>query len=257
MEYLDSSNRLVLAPEPRWFLSPKRIRALIDGVAVVDSTNARLLREIGPPVYYFPIEDVRTDVLEPSTTRRDIPGKGEAAYHHMRVDDRLEEDAAWTFDAPDPDAGFLKGYVALRWAAMDGWFEEDDEVFVHPRDPFKRIEALQTSKRIEVRVGGEIVADSRRAVVLLEPGHPIRYYFPKTDVRLDLLSSSPTSSRCAYKGEANYYSVGAVEDAAWSYRYPAAEVARVGGMVCFFNERVDEIVIDGEQMEKPSTAWRR
>ena len=110
-------------------------------------------------------------------------------------------------------------------------------------------------------VGGETVAESSRPVLVFETGLPVRYYLPKLDVRLDLLTPTGTVTRCPYKGQARYWTVPAggkaVEDAAWSYTYPLPAMSSVAAHVCFFQERVDEVWVDGEQVERPQTPWAR
>ena len=260
MDYLDEQNRLIAAPEPRWITSPKRVRAFFGGGAVVDSVRAGLLRGGGPPVYYFPKADVRQGALT-ANGRTETDARGTRALFDVREGDRAAEDAAWEYTEPANDAPFLAGMLAFQWKAMDAWYEEEEEVFVHAKDPFKCIEALRSNRRVEVYAAGEKVADSASPVVLIEPGHPMRYYLPKMDVRMELLRPTSTESRCPYKGKANYYAVetedGLLEDAAWCYKYPTTESAAIGGMVCFFNERVDAIRVDGVEQEKPATSWRR
>ena len=260
MDYLDEQNRLIAAPEPRWITSPKRLRVFFGGAPVVDSARANLFRGGGPPVYYFPKDDVQQGVLA-ATARTETNARGTMALFDVRVGERIAEGAAWEYTEPADDVPFLAGMLAFRWNAMDAWYEEEEEVFVHAKDPFKRIETLRSNRRVEVYAAGGKVADSSFSVVLIEPGHPLRYYLPKMDVRMDLLRPTPTESRCPYKGKANYYSVetesGLLEDAAWCYKYPTTETAAVAGLVCFFNERVDAICVDGEELEKPVTSWRR
>ena len=259
MHYLDDRNRLVAAPEPRWIASPKRVRAVFAGVPVADSTRAHLFRGGGPPVYYFPREDVRLDLLAPSGSETDAIGA--RALSDVSVGERSAPGAAWEYTETAPDCDFLQGMVSLRWGAMDAWFEENEEVFVHARDPFKRIDTVASARRVAVDAGGVRVADSGSPVILIEPGHPVRYYLPKADVRMELLRPSEKTSRCPYKGQAVYYSLdidGAlVEDVAWSYHFTTTESAKIGGLVCFFDERVDRVVVDGEDAPKPQTAWRR
>ena len=256
--FVDNNNRLIAAPTPRWMHSPKRIRVLFNGQAVADSTNAHLLREGGPPVYYFPEADVRMDLLADSTFTKDSSIRGNASYFSLTVDGRTSEDAAYTYREPVETAEFLRGYVVLDWSKMDAWFEEKEEVFVHARDPFKRIDTIKTDRHVTVTVSGRTVAETDESVMLLEPGHPIRYYLPKADVRMELLRPSETVSRCAYKGEAHYYSVQVgdelVENLAWSYRYPLAEASKIAGYICFPQGKV-ELYVDGELQEKPKTRW--
>lgn len=253
--YLDESNRLPAASAPRWVATPKRIRVYFAGQVVADSTHAFLLRDGGGPVYYFPESDVKTALLTPSQQVRNAPLRGDASFWSIKVGERVAEAAAWTYRTPVNGAQFLKGYVAFEWNKMDAWFEEKDQVFVHARDPFLRIDTIATDRHVKVVLNGMTVAESDAAVILLEPGHPIRYYLPIADTRVDLLRPSDTTSRCAYKGLANYYSmeVGGklVEDVIWSYRAPTLESGKITGMVAFYNERVDAIIVDGEELAKP------
>jgi len=118
---------------------PRRVRAFLDGVAVVDSTRALLLLEARHlPVYYFPPQDVRTDLLEPTDTSTHCPYKGDACYWSIRVGNQVTPDAVWSYQDPLPGREDIKGYLAFYWNRLDAWFEEDDEVFVHPRDPYHR-----------------------------------------------------------------------------------------------------------------------
>lgn len=241
--------------------SPKRIRAFFSGIPVVDSTNAYLLREGGIPIYYFPKTDVRMDLLTPTSTIKNSPLRGDGSYSSLTINGRTAEDAVWSYEEPVSSANFLRGYVAFDWHSMDAWFEEREEVFVHARDPFKRIDTVKTDRPIRVVVSEQTVAETTESVMLLEPGHPIRYYLPMDDVRLDLLRPTTTESRCPYKGTADYYSIEVngetLVDMAWMYRYPTPEVSRVAGMLCFFNERVDAIYVSEAELPKPATAWRR
>jgi uncharacterized protein (DUF427 family) len=90
---------------------------------------------------------------------------------------------------------------------MDHWYEEDEEVFVHPRDPYHRVDILESSRHVKVRVNGEIVAQTQQPKILFETGLPPRYYIPPEDVREDVLIPSEKSTRCPYKGIASYWSV--------------------------------------------------
>jgi len=153
----------------------------------------------------------------------------------------------------------IKGHLAFDWDKMDAWFEEDEEVYVHARDPYRRVDALRSSRQVKVVIAGETVAESKRPCLLFETGLPTRYYIPKVDVRMDLLTPSDTTSRCPYKGQARYYSAKIgdmlVKDIAWYYPYPVPECPRIENLVCFYNERVDELYVDGKQQEKPQTPW--
>jgi uncharacterized protein (DUF427 family) len=121
------------------------------------------------------------------------------------------------------------------------------------------ITTQKTSQRIQVVVRGETLADTTNAVVLFETGLPARYYLPREDVRTDLLVPTDTASTCPFKGDAVYWTAtldgGEVVDVAWSYPTPIAEREDITELICFFNERVDEIVVDGEPVAVPQTPW--
>jgi uncharacterized protein (DUF427 family) len=219
-----------------------------------------LLREPGHvPLYCFPREDVRMDLLVPAAPATREPDGDEAVHWSVVAGDRTAENAAWSYPSPPPGGASLAGYVAFEWSKMDAWFEEDDEVYVHARDPYKRVDVLHSSRHVSVVVAGEVVADTGRPRLLFETGLPTRYYIPKPDVRMDLLVPSAAETRCPYKGVASYYSVRVggrlVEDIAWYYRHPIPECARIENLVCFFNERVDALYVDGELQPRPRTRW--
>jgi len=199
----------------------KRVRAVLDGAVVADTLTPRLVWEVPYyPTYWIPEADVRVDVIPAGLLRRGADGDGTGPA----------------------------GYVRLEWEGMDHWFEEDEEVFVHPRDPHTRVDILASSRHVVVRVGGEVVAESRQPRLLFETGLPTRYYLPLTDVRLDRLRPSTTVTHCPYKGTALYWSVevdGKVHpDVVWTYRTPLPESQKIAGLVAFWNERV-EIEVDG------------
>ncbi len=143
-------------------------------------------------------------------------------------------------------------------APIPGSYEEEEEVFVHARDPYKRVDAIASSRHVEVSVGGVTVADSRRPILLFETMLPTRYYLPREDVRMDVLQSSDTKTRCPYKGIASYWSARVgdrlVLDIVWSYPDPIKENPKIKELMCFFNERVD-LTVDGELRPRPRTKW--
>ena len=240
--------------------SPKLLRVVFDGATVADSKRVLLLREARClPVYYFPPADVSMDLLTPSEHTTRCPYKGEARYWSVKVGDRIAGEVAWSYAKPPTECAEIRDYVSFEWRKMEAWYEEDEEVFVHARDPFKRIDVLQSSRHVEIVAAGEKVADTRRPRVLLEPGHPIRYYIPREDVWMERLEQSATSTRCPYKGIASYWSVRVgdklLKDLVWSYQDPVPECPKVKGLLCFFNERVDAIYVDGERMPIPVTKW--
>jgi uncharacterized protein (DUF427 family) len=238
----------------------KRVRVVLGGETIADSRHTLLLQESGlMPIYYFPSEDVRSDVLEPSDKHTRCPKKGEASYHTIRVGDRVEEDAAWyypeTLEAADP----IRGRIAFYWDRMDHWFEEDEEVFVHARDPYHRVDVIATSRHVRISLNGELLAESERAMALFESNLPIRWYLPREDVSAELVPTD-TQTRCPYKGIASYYAVKrgdgeTVKDLIWYYDDPLSAVGGIADRLCFFNERVD-IEVDGEPEARPETVWR-
>jgi uncharacterized protein (DUF427 family) len=211
-------------------------------------------------VYYFPVDDVRTDLLVATSKVVTSAVKGDATYYSIAVDGRTVESAAWRYLDPPAGCPQIANLVAFHWKLMDAWFEEDDEVFVHARDPYHRIDVLSSSREVRVVVGGQVVAVTRRARFLFETGLPVRYYIPKDDVWIELLEPSQTKTACAYKGATSRYWQGAaadgsVRDIAWSYDDPTPEVATIAGTVAFFNERVDAIYVDGKEMQRTQTVW--
>ena len=238
----------------------KWVRAMHNGQFVADSKRTLLLFETGHlPVYYFPREDVRMDLMSPSGTVTQCGYKGNAEYHTLNVGGETVEDVIWGYPDPLDDCPDISGYVAFYWNKIEHWFEEDEEVFVHARDPRKRIDCLPSSRHVRVELDGVTLAESSRPTLLFETNLPVRYYLPVTDVRMDLLAPSEKTTRCPYKGLANYYSVRGVEDGedlVWFYQLPTSESIKIANQVCFFDERVD-VYVDGELQERPTTPWSR
>jgi uncharacterized protein (DUF427 family) len=239
--------------------SPRRVRAVFGGETVADSRRVKLMHEKGLlPIYYFPEEDVRMDLLEATDHTTHCPFKGDASYWSVKVGDLVADNAVWGYPEPLEDAPPLAYYLAFYWRKMDHWYEEDEEVFVHPRDPYHRVDVLESSRHVKVSVGGEVVAETDRPRVLFETGLPPRYYIPPEDVREEALVPSDKQTQCPYKGVAAYYSVEAggeqVEDLIWYYSEPIPEAAKIKGHLAFFNEKVD-LKVDGEEQERPQTQW--
>src|SRR5437764_3511336 len=165
----------------------RRVRVMVDGVAIADSRKVMLMLENRRlAVYYFPVTDVRTDLFVPTTYSSNHPGKGDASFFSVKVGERVAEKAAWRY--LQPERSDLKDYVAFYWDKMDGWFEEEDEVFVHPRDPYHRVDVLNSSRHVKVVVGGVVVAETDQPRLLFETGLPTRNYIPNLCVRLDPLT---------------------------------------------------------------------
>lgn len=255
MKSFTAKNGVPIGFEP----SPKWIRVMFGGEFIADSKRAHLLLAGGPPYYYFPKEDVKIDFLEQTTHTEYSPLLGEASFWSVKVKDRVAEDAAWSYLEPVSETFDLSGYISFQWNKMDAWFEESEEVYIHPHDPYKRIDILESRRSIRVVVLGETVAETHHPMLLFETGLPTRYYFPKLDVRLEWFEASDKITGCAYKGKAQYYSVRVgdrvARDIAWYYPYPMTEAAKIAGRIAFFNEHVDALYVDGEEQEKPKTPW--
>ncbi len=242
-----------------WEDHPRRVRVTVGGEVVAESSRMKLLHETGElPVYYFPDEDVRSELLEPSDHHTWCPYKGRASYRSVRVGDRLAEDAAWRYPEPIEGAPPLAGYTAFFWHRMDRWYEEDEEVFVHAPDPYHRIDCRRSSRHVRVALDGVVLAESDRPTVLFETGLPPRFYLSPADVRSELLEPSDAHTECPYKGRASYRSVrvrGALhEDLVWCYPQALPEATKVQGLLCFYNERVD-LEVDGEAWDRPVTKF--
>jgi uncharacterized protein (DUF427 family) len=203
------------------------------------------------------VEDVRSALLEPTSHSVDS-GDGPIARWSLRVGERIAENAAWGYQEAAGERLALNDHVAFYWKAMDSWFEEDDEVFVHPRDPYHRVDVVNSSRHVRVEVEGQVVAETRRPRLLFETGLPTRYYIPKLDVRMDLLEPTDSVTACPYKGRARYWSLRlgdrVFKDLVWSYPAPIPECPKIEDLLSFYNERVD-IYLDGELQERPKTQW--
>lgn len=235
----------------------RRVRVFLGGELIADTRRPLLVWEKPYyPVYYFPEADVRTELLTQTETTKRSPSRGEAQFFSVKGGDKIADDAAYAY--LDPKIEELGGHVAFNWSAMDHWFEEDEEVFVHARDPYTRVDIMRSSRHIEVFIDEVKVADSHHPTLLFETGLPTRYYLPKVDVRMDLLRSSAKQTHCPYKGTAEYFSVHVngdlYEDIVWYYDHPVHESAKIAGLVSFYNEKV-EIHVDGEREEQPKTKF--
>ena len=237
--------------------TPRRLRVVFNGETVADTTRGMLMYETRHlPAYYFPLDDIRMDLMTPTDNATHCPFKGDASYWTLKVGDREAENALWSYEAPFVEVPFLQGYGAFYWDRVDHWYEEDEEIFVHPRDPYKRIDAIPSSREVRVVVGGETVAQSARGHFLFETNMPTRYYLPRADVEMELLAPTERRTSCPYKGDASYYSVRigsqVFEDVVWTYPDPVRESAPIKDYLCFYNDRVDAVEVDGTPIAKPA-----
>jgi len=231
----------------------RRVRGRLAGHLVIDSEEAMLLHRSGAlPTYHFPGRAVDFECLSEDRRRTD-DRLGEILDFTVHAGGKREESAAWRYVDPPAELNFLEGVFGFDFSALDAWFEEDEHVRVHPRDPFHRIDVLRSGRHVCVFVDEEPVAESRRPMMLFETGLPVRYYLPKSDVRLELLHSSVTTTHCPYKGEATYYHVRVMDkthtDVFWTYEEPLRDAQKVAGMLSVLQEsRRVRVEVDGEPL---------
>jgi uncharacterized protein (DUF427 family) len=210
---------------------PRRIRAQMDGRWVVDTTSAVYVWEHEKyPQYYLPVADVDAALLADPVFKP-----------------RLRH---------DPD---LTDHVRIRWDALDHWFEEEEEVFVHPRSPYTRVDALRSSRQVRIELDDVVLAESTAPVLVFETGLPPRYYLDRSCLVLDHLEPSPTQTACPYKGRTTAYWSARISDAlhediAWCYDFPTRQLLPIAGLVAFYDEKVDTF-LDGVLQERPVTPF--
>ncbi|TFY78479.1 hypothetical protein EWM64_g5538 [Hericium alpestre] len=253
MSIIDVPNRLTNANMPSVPFphagysesSPKRVRVLFGGHWIADTTQAKLVWEHAFYAhYYFPQSAVSDKYLKPSSS------DSNSKTYDVVVGNRRAEAAAISFKDGD-----FKGLVKIVFGKMDAWFEEEEQIFVHPKDPYKRVDVLQSARHIRVEVDGVEVANTKKPLLLYETGLHVRTYLPKTDTRLDLLVPSELTTECPYKGVANYYNVNMPsgkkhENIVWWYRSPLPDCVDIKGYVAFYDEKVD-VWVDGEKAKRP------
>lgn len=235
---------------------PKRVRAYLRGELVADTRAPLLAWEIPYyPTYYIPEADMRAELV-PAGAGEPLPGLGAGQLFDVKAGTATAARAAVRY--PDSPAAQLRGAVRLDWPAMTEWLEEDEPVYTHPRDPYRRVDILASSRHVRVELDGTTVAESQQPRILFETGLPPRCYLPLTAIRMDLLVPSDTSSHCPYKGTASYWSVQTGtrlhKDLVWMYRMPLPESQKIAGLACFYNERV-ELTIDGEAQPRPRSPF--
>ena len=234
---------------------PRRIRATLADQVVLDTTSARYVWEWPPyPQYYVPLADVRADLLVDESTAEDSP-RGVIHVHGLRVAGTHRPAAAKVLRQSSVDG--LADTVRFEWAALDAWYEEDERVFVHPRNPYSRVDALRSTRRVRVERDGIVLAESSSPVMVFETGLPTRYYLNRTDVDMTHMIPSDTVTECPYKGvTSGYWSARVGErvhpDLAWCYDFPTRQLLPIAGLIAFYNERTD-IFLDGVQLARPKT----
>lgn len=236
---------------------PRRVRAVLADQTVFDTTRALYVWEWPHyPQYYIPLADVRRDLLAPEGQTRQSR-RGLQDVHALRVGEVERAHAARVLNESPVDG--LAGTVRFQWEALEAWYEEDEQVFVHPRSPYVRVDALRSTRPVRVELDGVVLADSSSPVMVFETGLPTRYYLNRTDVDFTHLVPSDTVTACPYKGTTSgYWSVrigGAQHaDLAWAYDFPTRQLLPVTGLIAFYNEKVD-IVLDGQLLDRPATQF--
>jgi len=249
---------------PDFVESLRRVRAEFCGEIIAQSDATILVRgDRGILVYYFPREHANLEHLQPSgqvvTMEANEGGKGDATFWHVGVGENLAENAAWTFNDTSGKAAVIKAYVAFDWSQKYRWFEEGEEVFVHARDPYHRVDVVESQRSVWVVVRGKVLATTTRSRVLFEAGLPVRFYIPPDDVMMEVMEPSNTVTQCPYKGTAEYFSAridgDPVGDIVWTYPDLIAECPRIAGYISFFIERVDGVFIDGKAINNVPSLW--
>ena len=234
---------------------PRRLRATLGGETVFDTNRALYFWEFPPyPQFYVPLADVREGALVEERAAHASPF-GMVSVHGLRAGGVERPHAARVFS--DSEIPGISGSVRFEWSALDAWFEEDEEIFVHPRNPYVRVDALRSLRPLRVELDGIVLADAPSCVMVFETGLPTRYYLERTTIDFAALVASETVTRCPYKGTTSGYWSGVADDAAsrdiaWAYDFPTRELAPIAGRVAFYNEKVD-LFLAGEALERPQT----
>jgi uncharacterized protein (DUF427 family) len=229
----------------------RRVRGVIDGETVVDSTRAQLVWEPRRvcPSFAVPAEDIRAPLSPAPASDADVAG-----VLHPGIPFAVHTaDGEPVTIADRVGAGFrlaeLDGQVELDFDAFDAWYEEDERIFGHPRDPYHRVDVRLSSRPVRIEFGGRVVAETTRARMAYETQLMTRFYLPREDVRVPLVPSD-RRSYCPYKGEASYWSVEGGRNLAWSYEQPLPDAAALKGLVAFWDELVD-VYLDGALRDRP------
>ncbi len=234
---------------------PRRVRGFLGGQLVFDTTRALYVWEWPSyPQYYVPVADVNPEMLVDEQHTQRLK-RGTARRHGLRAGSVVRPESARVY-GDDALAG-LAGTVRFDWAALDAWFEEDEQVFVHPRSPYTRVDALRSTRTVRVELEGAVLAESSSPVMVFETGLPTRYYLNRTDVNFEHLVPTDTVTACPYKGNTSgYWSVKIGDalhaDLAWAYDFPTRQLLPITGLMAFYNEKVD-ISVDGSALPRPVT----
>ena len=215
---------------------PRRVRAELGGKMVVDTARALYLWE-WPfyPQFLIPIQDVDSEALidEQQTHRL---SRGTVASLGLRVGMTDRPGAGRLYVESSIDE--LVDTIRFDWNALDAWYEEDEQIFVHPRNPYVRVDALRSTRRVRIERDGVVLAASAAPVMVFETGLPTRYYLDRSAVDFSRLQPTETVTSCPYKGQTtDFWSVVVGEsvypDLAWSYNFPTRQLLPIAGLVAF------------------------
>jgi uncharacterized protein (DUF427 family) len=200
---------------------PRRVQAVKDGSAVIDTELALLVHRPDRPLSYaFPAGEVRGLAHEP------VP------------------------EAP--------GFVHVPWDAVDTWTEEGRRLVHYPPNPYHRVDCRPTKRRLRVTVAGTTLVDTDDTVIVFETALEPRLYVDPSHVRADILRQTDTSTYCNYKGVATYWSAligdAVVEDVAWSYQDPPPESLPIKGFLSFDATRAEFVAELPEAASRQDTA---
>jgi len=238
-------------PERVLYLEPLRRRMSVElgGTVIARSDEAVILFEPARyPIAYFPLGDIDASVLRPFERETMHPDLGKTKWFNVRGGDgETTRRGAWEHVDPPASAAALREMVAFAWRAMDAFYEEDDRILGHAADPYHRIDIRRTSRHLVMQHDGRVIADTQAPLVLYESGFAPRWYVPRSDVDAAALQAVEGQTFCPYKGLASYYDIGEARNAAWSYRSPFEDVARIADLVSFYPAKV-AVTIDGEKL---------
>jgi uncharacterized protein (DUF427 family) len=238
---------------------PRRVRAMLGGQVVLDTTRALYVWEWpNYPQFYIPLADVRRDLLVDEDHAQHVH-RGQTQLYALKVGEILRPGAVRVY--VDSVVEGLTGTARFEWTALDSWFEEDEEVFVHPRNPYTRVDALRSTRHVRVELDGTVLAESSSSVMVFETGLPTRYYLNQTEVQFDYLVATDTVTSCPYKGTTSrYWSVKTGDtvhpDLAWCYDFPTRQLLPIAGLIAFYNEKVD-VIVDGVRLPRPETHFSK
>ncbi|TAQ88058.1 hypothetical protein B7494_g3609 [Chlorociboria aeruginascens] len=229
--------------------TPRRVRGLFGSKFIFDTTSALFVWEHK----YYPYFYIRASEFPSGALAKSISMEG-YWVGRLSVGGKSTERVLGFEDGLEGEGKALSGLVRVEVGALEAWFVEDEKLLgPHPKDPYKRIECISSSREIRVELEGVVIAKSKQNIFLYETMLRSRFYLQPTDVGWEVLSESETTSFCPYKGMANYYNVAIegqeIKDAVWYYKYPTAESSPIAGRLCFYNEKFD-VFIDGVKEEK-------